>query len=130
MTRISKLGLCSLVVGALAVTGSRAQAQASPNPDSTSANRGEKLWTVRGCNTCHNLSHTGKMSGPDLAGIVQNRDRDWLRQFLKNTDEMLKTDPMAVALLKKWKGAKMPDQHLSDSEVEALINYLETQTHS
>jgi cytochrome c2 len=114
----------------LALTASRAQAQVSMNPDSTGAKRGEKLWTVRGCNTCHNLSHTGKMSGPDLAGIVQNRDREWLRQFLKNTDEMLKSDPMAVALLKKWKGAKMPDQHLSDSEVEALINYMETQTHS
>ena len=117
MTRISKLGLCSLV-GALAV-GSRAQAQAPMSDDSTSAKRGETLFTARGCNTCHNISHTGKMSGPDLGGVVQNRDREWLRQFLKNTDEMLK----------KWKNVKMPDQKLSDSEVEALINYLETQTH-
>jgi cytochrome c2 len=129
MTRISKLGLCSIVVGTLALAGTRAQAQAPMSDDSTSAKRGETLFTARGCNTCHNISHTGKMSGPDLGGVVQNRDRAWLTQFLKNTDQMLKDDPLAVAMLKKWKNVKMPDQHLSDSEVEALINYLETQTH-
>jgi cytochrome c2 len=129
MIGIWKLGLCSLAAGTLALTGSRAHAQASTNSDSTSAKRGETLFTARGCNTCHNISHTGKMSGPDLGGVVQNRDRDWLRNFLKNTSQMLASDPMAAAMLKKWKNVKMPDGHLSDSEVEALINYLETKTH-
>jgi protein SCO1 len=130
MTRISKLGLSSIVAGALALCGSLAQAQAPMSEDSTNAKRGEQLFVSKGCNTCHNISHTGKMSGPDLAGVVQNRDRDWVRNFLKDTDAMLANDPLAIAMLKKWKNVKMPQQKLSDSEVEALINYLETKTHS
>ena len=130
MITISKLGLCSLVVGGLALGASRAQAQAPMSEDSTNVKRGDELFVSKGCNTCHNISHTGKMSGPDLGGIVQNRDREWLRQFLKNTDQMLATDPLAIAMLKKWKNVKMPQVQLSDSEVEALINYLETKTHS
>lgn len=138
MTRISKLGLCSIVFGALALTGARAGAQTPPPPmpmplpvgdDSVGAKRGETLFLSKGCNTCHNISHTGKMSGPDLGGVVQLRDRDWLRQFLKNTDQMLQSDPIATAMLVKWKNVKMPQVKLSDAEVEALINYLETQTH-
>jgi cytochrome c551/c552 len=137
MTRISKLGLCSMVVGALALMGARAEAQAPPEmpmplpmgDDSIGAKRGESLFLSKGCNTCHNISHTGKMSGPDLGGVVQMRDRDWLRQFLKNTDQMLQSDPIATAMLAKWKNVKMPQVKLSDAEVEALINYLETKTH-
>ena len=34
------------------------------------------------------------------------------------------SDPFAIAMLKKWKNVKMPTVKLSDSEIEALINYL------
>lgn len=127
MTRISKLGLCGLVAGALSFTGARAQAQ------NTSAERGEDVFKKKGCAACHNIAKEGedphrrpggKQAGPDLAGVTERRDRDWLRRWLKDPDEMLRSDSIAMAMMAAAKNLKMPNMKLKDDEIEALINYL------
>ena len=123
MTGIWKLGLCSIVVGTLALTGSIAQAQG--------ASKGADVYKKKGCAACHNISKAGVenpgyggKAGPDLAGVTDRRSRDWLQRWLKDPPAMLQSDSTAMAIMAESKGLKMPNLKLSDSEIEALIDYL------
>ncbi len=122
MTRISKLALFGLVIGAMAGGSSAAQAQGM-KVDANLAKRGKALWLSRGCDACHSIGK-GRRAGPDLLGVTSRRSGAWLRKWLHNPDEMLASDSTAMALLAEAKGVKMANLKLSDTEIEALINYL------
>jgi protein SCO1/2 len=63
-----------------------------------------------------------------LLGVNERRDHDWLRRWLKTTDEMLASDSLAQAMLAEFKNVKMPNMKLSDEDIEALLNYIEQET--
>src|ERR1041384_5275946 len=121
MIRISKLGLCSVIVGALAFSASVAQAQM--NVDAALAKKGKSLFQTRGCMACHTIGKAGKMAGPDLAGVTERRSHDWLKRWLKNPTEMIGSDSIADAMVAEAKNVKMPNMKLRDSDIEALLNY-------
>ena len=107
--------------------------RARMSADSTSAKRGATVYESKGCAACHNIAKSGgrvhrppggKQSGPDLAGVTERRSHDWLRRFLKDPEQMLATDSIAIAMMTKAKNLKMPNVKLSDAQIEALINYL------
>lgn len=88
---------------------------------------GEDLFRRR-CQSCHTVG-AGDTLGPDLLGVVGNRDRGWLRRWLKNPDQVLAAkDPIATALYAKYKQLMMPNLRLSDRDVEALIGYMDTES--
>ena len=121
MIRISKLGLSGIIVGALALSGSLAQAQMNVDPNL--AKKGKAIFTSRGCNACHTVGKNGKMAGPDLAGVTERRSHDWLKRWLKNPTEMIGSDSIADAMVVEAKNVKMPNMKLSDSDIDALMNY-------
>ena len=127
MIRISKLALCSFVVGALALGGSVAQAQM--NVDAALAKRGKSLFASRGCTACHTIGKTGKntAAGPDLAGVTQRRSHDWLKRWLKDPTAMIGSDSIADAMVVASKNVKMPNMKLSDGDIDALMNYFATE---
>jgi cytochrome c551/c552 len=120
MVRISKLALCSFIVGALVVSASLAQAQMKVDPNL--AKRGKSLFSSKGCNACHTIGK-GKLAGPDLMGVTQRRSHDWLKRWLKDPPAMIGSDSIADAMVADAKGVKMPNLKLQDSDIEALINY-------
>jgi nitrite reductase (NO-forming) len=73
------------------------------------------------CLACHSIGGGDKL-GPDVYQVTKRRDRAWLTRWLKNPDEMLKTDPAAREMLGKYKLA-MPNQNLSDAEIAEYIEY-------
>jgi protein SCO1/2 len=86
--------------------------------------KGEDLFRSR-CDSCHSLGNEDGL-GPGLQAVTQKRDRAWLKQWIKEPDRMIaKKDPIAVALYTKYKKINMPNMRLQDSEVEALIAFLE-----
>lgn len=91
--------------------------------DAALAQRGQSLYRNRGCEACHTIGK-GKRAGPDLQGVTTRRDLDWLRRWLKNTNEMLQSDSTAQAMLAEYNGVRMPGQKLSDQDVDALIHYM------
>lgn len=108
------------IFAALALTlgvVSSAQAQAD-----AAAKRGKMLWVNRGCGSCHGVGK--KMAGPDLAGVEVRRERGWLNRWLKETDVMIGSDSIAMAMVAEWKGIKMPTQPLTDPDIEALLAYI------
>jgi protein SCO1/2 len=86
--------------------------------------QGQYLFETR-CAACHTLGQ-GDGVGPDLAGVTQQRERAWLERWLAAPDKVLaEGDPLALALLARYKNIPMPNLHLSEQDVAALLAYLE-----
>src|SRR5512140_1845622 len=80
-----------------------------------------KLAFESKCLACHSIAGGDKL-GPDLFGVTKRHDDAWLTRWLKSPEQMLQTDPVAKALLDKWKIA-MPNQGLSDEEIKQYLAY-------
>lgn len=91
--------------------------------DAPSTNRGTYLFKSR-CSACHTVGG-GDSIGPDLRGVTAIRDHEWLSRFIQAPDKVLAAkDPIATALLKKYKGVTMPNLRLGKVDAEALMEYL------
>lgn len=82
---------------------------------------GEETFKAKGCGACHTIGK-GKISGPDLLGVTQRREEDWLKKWLKSPETMVMTDPIAKEMLKEY-FVPMPNQNLSDEQIVYLIEY-------
>lgn len=84
--------------------------------------RGEASF-VRNCSGCHNFRQDG--IGPQLAGVTTQVSADWIRQFIKNPQQVISSgDKQASALHDKYKVVMPPFSNLNDSEVNAIIAFL------
>lgn len=79
---------------------------------------GHKVFLAQKCNTCHGVEAVGieakmkgKMAGPDLTKVAQERDAEWLAAFLKK-----EADIDGKKHSKGFTG--------SDEELQALIDWL------
>jgi protein SCO1 len=78
------------------------------------------------CAACHSIGQGDKI-GPDLLGVTNRRDPAWLKRFIATPQELIaEKDPIATALYAKHKQVNMPDLRLNETDVSALIHYLET----
>ena len=90
-------------------------------------NTGQYLFG-RDCIACHTIGH-GDGVGPDLLGVTRIRDHDWLMRMIQKPDQLLDgQDPVATALLKKYKGVRMPNILLSNVDASYIVSYIEEQT--
>ena len=83
---------------------------------------GQETFNSKGCGACHSIGK-GKISGPDLLGVTERRDEEWLKKWLKNPDTMVFTDPIAKEMLQEYM-VPMPNVGLTDEQVTYLIEYL------
>lgn len=125
MTRMFKLTLAAFAAIAIAVPASTA-AQGSISVDPALAKKGKSLYASRGCATCHAFGK--KLAGPDLAGVMERRDHDWLRRWLLNTTEMIASDSIAMAMVVEYKNTKMPNMKLKPADVDALFHYFQQES--
>lgn len=79
------------------------------------------------CVGCHTIGQ-GDRVGPDLKGVSQRRDRDWLTQWIQAPDQMIaRRDPTAMSLLDRYK-TPMPNLGLTREQVLAVISYIDAVT--
>ncbi len=84
---------------------------------------GQALF-IKACSACHTIGQ-GIVVGPDLAGVLERRERSWLTRFLMAPDELRAAkDPIAVALDEKFPGVSMPNLGLSNGDVDDVLAYL------
>jgi mono/diheme cytochrome c family protein len=75
------------------------------------------------CKGCHTIGG-GDGIGPDLAGLADRREADWVRAFILAPDDVIASgDPIAKELLDKY-GAPMPNLGITEPQADALLAYL------
>lgn len=95
--------------------------------DPAKARQGRSVFTQRGCNVCHTIGR-GRGAGPDLLGVTDRREIEWVTRFITDPAPMLESDPIAIELLAEWRGVKMPTIRLTEAQVQALVHYLADET--
>jgi len=91
---------------------------------------GEQLFRTR-CASCHTLTGNEPENalGPDLFGVVQQRDMNWLINWLRAPDQMLTNkDPIAMALYNEYDRLPMPNMRLNQQEAMDLLVYIDDET--
>lgn len=87
------------------------------------AQSGEELFKTT-CSACHTINK-GRMVGPDLAGVYNRRDNDWLISFIRSSQQMIKSgDPDAVAVFNEYNKVPMPDNNMTDQQIISIIDYI------
>src|SRR5438067_5494132 len=76
------------------------------------------------CVACHSIGG-GDAIGPDLKGVIAKRDHTWLQRFIARPDQVLAdNDPIARALVDKYKQVRMPNLSLTEQDADVLIEYI------
>ncbi|MCM8804455.1 MAG: cytochrome c, partial [Candidatus Omnitrophica bacterium] len=83
--------------------------------------KGKEIF-VKKCSACHTIGE-GKRVGPDLMGITEIRNIEWLKKFINKPSLFFGKDKLADSLLKVY-GIKMPDQNLEEEEILSILEYL------
>ncbi|GIX43507.1 MAG: hypothetical protein KatS3mg129_3240 [Leptospiraceae bacterium] len=86
--------------------------------------KGKEIFNNKGCVACHDFSGTDKPTGPSLKGVTKRVSVEWLQKWLKNPDEVKKTDKYAQELDKKFPTSNMVNLGLTDQEINDIIDYL------
>ena len=99
--------------------------QTSAEPASQASSAGQELFETN-CMSCHTIG-AGVLVGPDLEGVFERRDRKWLAEFIRIPDQIiLSGDPIVLEMLSEFNNVEMPNLGLSESDVEALLAFLES----
>ncbi len=84
---------------------------------------GAKLFQP--CMACHQIGK-GKLVGPDLQGVTKRIDRQWLRKFIRNSQEVVQSgDPEAVKIWEQFNKIPMPPFDYTDEQINAVLDYIE-----
>jgi mono/diheme cytochrome c family protein len=84
-------------------------------PSLGQSERGQMLFRDQGCADCHTVGALGTPAGPDLSHVGSKYSAEYLREWLR--------DP---ASRRPW--AHMPNPQLTRPEIDALAEYLASQT--
>jgi protein SCO1/2 len=96
---------------------------------------GEQLFRTR-CSACHTIGggeiivgSKQQPLGPDLLGVTETREREWLARWLADPDGMLEEkDPIVMGLYARYNNVLMPNMRLNQRDVEDLIEYMEAES--
>jgi mono/diheme cytochrome c family protein len=76
------------------------------------------------CSACHSIG-AGALAGPDLKGVTERRQRAWLIKFIQNPDALIVAgDAIAKQLEKDAQGMEMPAFHISNAQVEEVLDHI------
>lgn len=116
--------LAALVVCACGAHAARPAQTPSPAPVALASDveRGADLFSTRGCVACHSIG-AGLRVGPDLAGLAERREPDWIVAMITRPDSMLRHDPIARDLASEYRTA-MPKLGIGPEEAGALLAYI------
>ncbi len=104
-------------------------AQGKENSESASIHLdpGQYLFAKK-CGACHTVGQGDKI-GPDLAGVTDTRNRDWLMRKIQHPEQLLaEKDSITMALAEKYGHVNMPNLRVADDDANFLIGYLVSQT--
>ncbi len=89
--------------------------QAADNPGAPELARGQQVCEDSGCRGCHKLGGGGGVLGPELDRVGARRSPEWLKKHF-----------LAPATVTP--GSAMPPQKLSETNLEAIVLFMLSQT--
>ncbi|MCG2462349.1 cytochrome c [Flavobacteriaceae bacterium F89] len=95
----------------------------SPEIDQALAAKGKETYDQM-CMACHKPDK--KFIGPAPKGILERRTPEWVMNMILNPEVMIKEDPLAKDLLMEFNGAPMANQHLTEEQARAVLEYFRT----
>jgi len=114
LTRSCLLFFSAVIAGVCLAGYGKAQAAEHP---------GKKPFQ-QSCGICHTIGG-GRLVGPDLAGVHDRRSPEWLYQFTKSSQSLIKSgDPEAVAIFEEFNGMVMPDAMIPESQIDDVLDYI------
>lgn len=127
--KYSFYGLLAVIALTTSSCGSEEATQQTPSATEAKPvmTEGHTLF-INNCIQCHNIKKD--KIGPALNGVLARWDNDTvrIRHFIQNSSEAIRAnDPRAVAVYEKWNKALMtPMPHLSDGDIDKLLEYIAT----
>jgi mono/diheme cytochrome c family protein len=92
--------------------------------DLQAQNNGEELFKSV-CSACHTINK-GRLVGPDLVGVTEKFDQEWLIRFIRSSQDMIKSgDSAAVAIFNEYNKIPMPDNNLTDVQIIGILEYID-----
>jgi mono/diheme cytochrome c family protein len=81
------------------------------------------------CASCHTIGG-GRLTGPDLKNVTNEKDRDWLIRFLLDPKAMIESgDAYAQKLLQEARGVVMPTvAGMNHERAAALLDLIDTES--
>lgn len=76
------------------------------------------------CTACHRPDK--KFIGPAPTGLLKRRSPEWIMNMILDPEGMVKSDPLAKALLIEFNGSPMANQNLTEDEARAVLEYFRT----
>ncbi len=101
---------------------SSAEAPPTGPVDASLAARGETVFQTKGCIGCHTIGG-GRLTGPDLQGVVERREYAWIMAMVTNPDSMLREDATARGLFAEYM-TPMMNVGVTREEARAVYEYL------
>ncbi len=96
---------------------------------SAHAQDGETLFKTN-CAACHRTT-SKKLIGPGLANIHEKRSEEWFDKFVKSSQTLINSgDDDAKAIFEEYNKVVMPDQALSEANLDQIWEYLQNQSPS
>ncbi len=83
---------------------------------------GGKSIFDQNCSGCHTIGG-GVLIGPDLKDITQQRDPQWIKNFVTNPAQMVASDPAAQQLRQGF-NLTMPTLGLTADQIDQVVAYL------
>lgn len=95
------------------------------NISTIQAQDGESLFKTN-CAACHKTS-SKKLIGPGLANIHDKRSKEWFKSFVSASQSFISSgDAEAIKIFEEYNKIPMPDQALSDVDLDALYEYIKS----
>jgi len=92
---------------------------------SLQAQDGENLFKTK-CAACHKTS-SKKLIGPGLANVHDKRSKEWFKSFVVSSQSFINSgDTEAIKIFEEFNKVIMPDQALSDADINALYEYIKS----
>ncbi|MCF6349459.1 MAG: cytochrome c [Flavobacteriaceae bacterium] len=89
------------------------------------AQDGENLFKSK-CAACHKTS-SKRAIGPGLANVHKKYSKKWFKSFVSSSQALVKSgDADAIKIFEEYNKTVMPDQELSDAELNALFDYIKS----
>lgn len=115
---------CFSLLAMLFVASAAVAAQPTGVQLTNLAEEGESLFRQH-CESCHTIGQGDRVTGPDLIGVTDKRERQWLIDFITSPEKLIKDgDPTANELLRKFNNFQMPGHEYQPAQMNALLTYL------